>query len=185
MTLTPKPFLDYLDKEMTIMGILSGFCIAVIVLVVDKVAGASQSSDLSTLWKDQAAHWAIGAGALLVAALTFYRQRSHLAWYYGQITLAEIRVDEKTLRKLLTDADSWETWLYYRYGFCILSFAFIEFAIALIQHLQHVPYPRLLTVWVPLLVTLAAVSSQWRVLKRYRYHESPWHDWLKSVKPKS
>jgi hypothetical protein len=81
MVTEPKPYLEYLDKEMTIMGILSGFCVAVLALVVDKIAGAKDQTPLASLWTDQSETWLIGAGALLVSALFFYRQRSHLAWY--------------------------------------------------------------------------------------------------------
>src|ERR1043166_6880232 len=33
----PKPYLDYLDKEMTIMGILSTFCLGIPVVLVERV----------------------------------------------------------------------------------------------------------------------------------------------------
>src|SRR6266542_7101379 len=86
-----KFYLDYLDKEMTIMGILSGFCVAVLALVVDKIALAKDSPSLASLWSRQENHWLIGLTALLLAALLFYLQRSYLAFYYGQIALAQAR----------------------------------------------------------------------------------------------
>jgi hypothetical protein len=42
-----KSYLEYLDKEMTIMGILSTFCVAAAFLVIDRVCGADKSSTFS------------------------------------------------------------------------------------------------------------------------------------------
>ena len=45
-----KPYLDYLDKEMTIEGILSAFCVAVGAAAFDRVLGA-KSDTASSLVK--------------------------------------------------------------------------------------------------------------------------------------
>src|SRR5262245_45379342 len=42
---TANAYLAYLDKEMTIMGILSTFCVAVIALMVDRVGSAEIAAD--------------------------------------------------------------------------------------------------------------------------------------------
>lgn len=185
MATEPKPYLEYLDKEMTIMGILSGFCVAVLALVVDKIAGAKDSTALSSLWTLQAGTWLIGAGALLVAALFFYRQRSHLAWFYGQISLAQVKnaSGEDSVENWLRNADSWETWLYYRDGFSSLSFGFFQFAVAVVQQQLCATYPRCLTLWVPLVGCVGFTLLQRHVLKLYRFHDDPWADWRKRIKP--
>jgi hypothetical protein len=184
MPTDPKPFLEYLDKEMTIMGILSAFCVAVLALVVDKIAGAKDSTFLSTLWGNQANVWVVGSAALLVAALLFYRQRSHLAWYYGQITFAQVVAAKgnNSVEAWLKAADSWEAWLYYREGFVGLSLGFFQFSIAVVQHQLNCKYPLALTLLVPLAGCVSFTLLQRLVLTRYRFHDHPWIDWRKRVK---
>jgi len=149
MVTEPKPYLNYLDKEMRIMGILSAFCVAVLALVVDKdrwregfdcliFALDASSGDLVD-WRGRA----VGRCAI------FYRQRSHLAWYYGQISLAQVQnaEAENSVGEWLRDADSSETWLFYRDGFASLSFGFFQFAVAVAQQQLSTTYPRILTLW--------------------------------------
>lgn len=182
-----KPYLEYLDKEMTIMGILSAFSVAVPALVIDKIAGAKDSTDLAKLWHDQSGIWLNGSAAILIAALFFYRQRSHLAWYYGQIALAQARksTGDGSVLSWLTEADSWETWLFYREAFVSLAFGFLQFSIAVVQHEFKIDLPRLLTIWLPALGCIGALILQRRVLTKYRYSERPWQDWWSTRKRES
>ena len=83
-----EPYLEYLDKEMTIMGILTAFAGGVPSLVLDRTAGASTSSPFSALWEVERPLILCGSLALFLAALYFYRQRSLLAYYYGQLALS-------------------------------------------------------------------------------------------------
>lgn len=181
METEPKPYLEYLDKEMTIMGILSGFCIAVLLFVVDKIAGAKEPSLLSSLWACEPKTWLIGAVALLVAALLFYRQRSHLAWYYGQIALAQVRNANgaNSVENWLRKADSWEAWLYYREGFISLLFGFLQFGVVVAKHQGSATF----TLWVPLAGCLGFAWLQRVVFKQYRFHDKPWTDWWKKITP--
>jgi hypothetical protein len=79
-------YLNYLDKEMTIMGILSTFAIAVPAFVLERAfsAGSGFFYDLRTLGQN---YLLTGSALMLLAAAAFYKQRSQLAWYYGQIAL--------------------------------------------------------------------------------------------------
>jgi hypothetical protein len=160
--------------------------VAVLALVVDKIAGAKDSTALSSLWTNQANTWVIGAAALLVAALFFYRQRSHLAWYYGQITLAQVMGSkgENSVKEWLRAADSWETWLSYRHGFASLSFGFFQFSIAVVQQQLRSKYPLLLTLVVPLAGCVGFALLQKHVLTKYRFHDEPWADWRRGAKPR-
>jgi len=45
--LDPKHYLDYLDKEMTIMGILSAFCVAVVAALLNGIFTADKG-----LWSE-------------------------------------------------------------------------------------------------------------------------------------
>src|SRR5262245_49949496 len=72
---------EYLDKEMTIMGLLSAFSVAVPAFVLDRTAGAKpvEQLALANLWSDDRPLLLAGSLALFLAALGFYLQRSHLA----------------------------------------------------------------------------------------------------------
>jgi hypothetical protein len=90
-------YLQYLDKEMTIMGILSTFCVAVVALVLDRVGSAEPSKQtfFYFLWKNQSFYIVLGSSCIALAAALFYQQRSALAWFYGQISLS-IKVQQST-----------------------------------------------------------------------------------------
>src|ERR1700735_3788107 len=91
-------YCDYLDKEMTIMGLLTAFAVAVPALVLDHIAGAKESEQPTLYWMWQTEQVMLAAGSLVffLSALSFYLQRSALAYYYGQLrlSLTEAR-DEK------------------------------------------------------------------------------------------
>jgi hypothetical protein len=118
MTIAAKPYLDYLDKEMTIMGVLSGFSFAAAALL------AKESSLLSAI-----AHQALGSmanayfvilGVLLMAGagVSFYLQRSHLAlrfeglalWATGTLPAGE------SLGEVISGGDTWSFWIPYQLG---------------------------------------------------------------------
>jgi hypothetical protein len=82
-----KLYLDYLDKEMNIMGILSAFCVAAVAFALKEVLGAQSSTSLANVWTNGAWQILIGSVLILGAAVGFYVERSTLAWYYGQISL--------------------------------------------------------------------------------------------------
>ena len=80
------PYLDYLDKEMTIQGILSAFCVAVGAAAFDRILGAKRAdaSGLVANLQYFSAPFVLAAIiALITAALFFYLQRSKLAWLHG------------------------------------------------------------------------------------------------------
>jgi hypothetical protein len=83
-----KAYLEYLDKEMTIMGILSTFCVAAAALVIDRVGSAEHDSFFGGLAKSHIVQVLIGSGLLILAGLYFYLQRSTLAFFYGSICMS-------------------------------------------------------------------------------------------------
>src|ERR1700688_1793386 len=92
-----QPYIDYLDKEMTIMGILSFFCVSVIGVVLKTIFdstlgghGIDSQSLGGQAWLKGSYYITWGTPSLLAASLSFYRQRSRLAWYLGQICLSEL-----------------------------------------------------------------------------------------------
>ena len=166
-----KPYLDYLEKEMTIMGVLSAFCVGLVVLVVERLASADQHSVLTEVWKNHSPALIAGCCFALVAALFFYRQRSLLAWYYGQIALclAGKNPTDRGLSGLLDDADSWKSWYHYQIGFVLLvpTLIFITAALARV-HLGFVA----ITV-ISLLAVAAAVAVR-KLLLRFWDEPEPY-----------
>lgn len=126
-----KPYLEYLDKEMTIMGVLSAFAASALAAVLWKMADAepSKASLVSGLIK--APWFIIVATALnLLSALAFYRQRSLLAWHYGQIALTAVGQPGKTVEEQSQDADGWDTWVHHWRGWAWLSLGFLGYGLA-------------------------------------------------------
>jgi hypothetical protein len=170
---TQKIYLDYLDKEMSIMGILSTFCVAALALVLDKVVSAITGSNLAKVWENGHLYVIIGSASMLFASLFFYRQRSLLAWHYGQISLCIARSSED-IESWLRESDSWATWIHYRIAFGCLIVAFIEYGFALLSlkylSVQKCPYTwAQLPVWAGIVVL-----APWLwILSRYRYEDHP------------
>ena len=63
-----KTYLDYLDKEMTIMGLLSTFCVAVVALALERVASAKEGG-LVAVWELGYRFIVIGSGLMLGVAI--------------------------------------------------------------------------------------------------------------------
>lgn len=120
-----KGYVDYLDKEMTIMGILSTFCIVSLGFVAEKLIFPDKDSN-TAFWENVTFLCFLGLGGFLSAGWCFYRQRSLLAWYFGQISLYKARGDEEKVKSLLTDSDAWSNWTWYQGGFGGLFLAFFS-----------------------------------------------------------
>jgi len=132
-------YLGYLDKEMSIMGILSTFCVAVPSLVLERLASAANETDLAAIWSNGKSYFWIASALMLLSAALFYKERSLLAFYYGRIALGEppehhaSAVDYKTWEDW---ADSWTTWIPYHAGFWFAATAVLEYIFALISYKQ-------------------------------------------------
>jgi hypothetical protein len=125
------PYLTYLDKEMTIMGILSGFCAAALALAIKLLCTKQLPTLIHDVMTSAPVCLSLGLMFLLLATLSFYRQRSLLAWYYGQIALEESgHSTGSTPREWLQDADGWDTWMQYQRGFLLLAGVIGEFLLA-------------------------------------------------------
>jgi hypothetical protein len=173
-------YLDYLDKEMSIMGVLSTFCLAVPSLFLERVISADDKSIahdfLIKLWGNGSIYLVIASGLMLIGAAFFYKQRSLLAWYYGQIAL-EVALPDYTARKLdqwLKDADSWQTWIPYHWAYHTIIFATSGYVLAIASiyieciHIRSKYFAAVLFVLVGL-----ALASIRRNSRRFKYSESP------------
>jgi len=175
-----SPFVEYLDKEMNIMGILSVFCVAVSALALDRTAGAAVTSPLAAAWRHSAPLIASDVLLGFVAALFFYWERSLLAWYAGQLALAEATDAPKTVQERLIDADGWDTWISYRLGFISLYAAFLWMSLAVTREI----FPAMMQIrqrWligaVLCLVMLSSIVTR-HILTKYKYEEDPWQAFL-------
>jgi hypothetical protein len=192
-----KQYLEYLDKEMTIMGILSAISVATPAGILSTVLADHKEVSPLVAGLLNAGQFFIfaGSGLCLVAALCFYKQRSTLAWYYGQICLTGALTDEKSvsaeLGEWLREADSWETWWPYSWGFTSLITATAEYLLALLFLLAP---PRLPSLFVHLHVLKivafsacpvaagAVAALQWYVLTHYKFSDDYWKDFRKDIR---
>jgi hypothetical protein len=126
-----KNYTDYLDKEMTIMGILSTF--SVIAFGGCLTALSSVTKDHSEwfqyFWHDEGPFVVLGMIGILFSAFFFYRQRSILAYYVGQIHLGlfDSNLVNGSTKNLLRQADRWSAWTFYRQAFLCLFAAAVFF----------------------------------------------------------
>lgn len=175
-------YCDYLDKEMTIMGLLSAFAVLVAGLVLDRTAAADPEKlpALATLWSDQREFLGVGSIALLLAALCFYLQRSLLAYYIGQLRFSTTvaRYKKPSTKKLLEDADSWATWIQYQTGFVLLGLGFTLYAFAFYASLLKDQSPwRLVTIACTVAGLIAVLNAA--VKTCFSYHDEPWYDFFR------
>ena len=88
-------YLHYVDKEMTIMGVLSAFAVVappgVLNAVVEEKTGAR-----GEIWQWGPNFIVAGSALCVLAAGFFYKQRSTLAWFYGRICLTKCRWPRST-----------------------------------------------------------------------------------------
>jgi hypothetical protein len=116
-----KLYLDYIEKEMNIMGVLSAFCAVAPGLAIKELLENSGPSPnyLGDIWNSGRAFIVIATLLILAAAGFFYGQRSTLAWFYGQISLALLdpEMTGRSVEQWLRDADSWATWNRYKRAF--------------------------------------------------------------------
>ena len=186
-----KRYVEYLDKEMTIMGILSAVSLAAPAGILNALLG--EQNDVKKAFWDVGQFFIIGGSVFcVVASLLFYKQRSILAWYYGQICLHEALEHDTTrvvkLRKWLEDADSWATWWPYSWGFTALSAGLVEYLFALFfvlvpQHWRWLSVESHTVKWFAFcicpILTVGIGALQWYVLNRFKFSDTPWKEFFK------
>ena len=128
----------------------------------------------------------LGAGSLAfaLAALFFYRQRSLLAYYVGQLRFSQTdaRYKGMTAKGLLEDADSWATWVHYQTAFVFLTLGFALYGLTFYAPLLLDSSPGRTVAALSGVAALSSVVNAF-VKTRYRYHDNPWVDCLHSRKP--
>ena len=106
------------------MGILSTFCILVVGGFITVLSNVSkdQAEWLRRFWPEQRAFLFCGFGMVLLSAFLFYRQRSILSYYVGQIYLSSHykELADGSVQELHAKANGWATWRFYRQAFICL-----------------------------------------------------------------
>lgn len=165
------------------MGLLSGFAVAITSFATERILSADkgflcQIADVGRL------QVLAGAASALMAALFFYLQRSHLAWYYGQIALAQSRGTSSPtpVEEWLTWSDGWDTWKYYQTGFSTLTLALFYYAFATAAALNWVPRARapFFSLWLPPLAMVIVEAVRWSVLTKFPQEDRPFRTWVQS-----
>lgn len=181
----PKPFLEYLDKEMTIMGLLSVFSLALASLATERIATATKGF-LYDVWLMGGHHVIAGAAMAVVAALLFYLQRSHLAWYYGQIALAQVRgaTSPRQIADWLTYADGWDTWIRYQVGFIALTVSITCYVYAVAETLNQSlsAFSKVWSLWLPLCLMLIVATIRWYLLTTFPQEDQPVNAWWHALR---
>lgn len=125
-------YVKYLENEMTIMGILSSFCLIVIGGCITILSGIAKDNGqwLSAFWHEEGTFISLGLFSLVLSAFFFYRQRSLLSHYVGQIYLGQYSSElaDCSTEKLHQRANNWVTWRFYRFAFLWLFTAGLFFA---------------------------------------------------------
>jgi hypothetical protein len=132
----------YLTNEMTIMGILSTFCVVAVGGCITVLSGISKENVewLKVFWYEEGSFLLLGLTAVLFSGFFFYRQRSILSYYVGQIYLSsyDVNIADGTVHDLHKRADSWVTWRFYRIAFlCLFTAAALLGRIALALALER------------------------------------------------
>jgi hypothetical protein len=135
---TASNYVTYLLNEMTIMGILSTFCVVVIGGFITVFSNVSKDSALwlRDFWREEGAFVLFGLTAVLIAAFLFYRQRSILSYYVGQIYLSvyDSAIADGSAHELHERANNWITWRFYRLAFlCLFTAAALLGRVALVE----------------------------------------------------
>jgi hypothetical protein len=167
-TVEDVPYLDYLDKEMSIMGILSTFCVLVVGGAIGGFAAAKEGEVARELWLKSWDYIITGSGLILLAALFFYGQRSHLAWYYGQICLSiespDLSAHDRSIHDWLQRADSYSAWISYPIALGLLLSGFAEYFLALVNAKHTIPWATVVA-WPPalmIIILLPKLLIQWK-----------------------
>jgi hypothetical protein len=182
---------------MTIMGILSTFCVIVSGGALDRITGNPSNKYFAQIWACGKPYIILGSIFALLAALFFYLQRSLLAWYFGQISLCvakgnekgenknrkEKNEDEYGINDWYADADSWPTWIRYNAAFGFLMLAFFEYGLGLLSDKCSIINDyRIFCVLAPFLIAFPFYAFWFFLLVKYPYEDNPWQAFLNRKK---
>jgi hypothetical protein len=168
-----QKYLEYLDKEMTIMGILSTFAVLIVSLLLQQIGSAEVGKLFNSIWEEEGWYILVGSASTLIAAMLFYLQRADLAWHYGRLARAEDEAEDSASK-----ADSWATWIPYIWGFKFLYIGFLTFYWAFVENLSGVKFKWwIITGAVVVILGLIGLFQTW-LHRQFWDEEKPWRAFL-------
>jgi lysylphosphatidylglycerol synthetase-like protein (DUF2156 family) len=129
---------------------------------------------ISTLLASSKPFVVLASALMLSGAVFYYRQRSRLAWYYGQIAL-ELAIPQYTANRAdewMKQADSWEAWIPYNCAFGTWCGAIVTLLLAVLS--IYVPFVRAhALIGAVLVVTILVLWLLWvrRTMIKFSYEE--------------
>ena len=179
-----QKYLEYLDKEMTIMGILSTFAVLIVSLLLQQIGSAEEHKLFNSIWKEEGWYILVGSASTLIAAMLFYLQRADLAWHYGRLARAEDGAEDSASKAdFLKEADSWATWIPYIWGFKFLYIGFLTFYWAFVEKQSGVKLAWWITTGaVVVILGLIGLFQTW-LHREFCDEEKPWRAFLKRIHP--
>jgi|GEM_PF-2790391 len=177
-----KLYLDYLDKEMTITGVLSTFCVAVPAVILERVASAEKNY-LAELWASGSWYFMFASILMLIASGVFFKQRSVLAWYFGQVSLkmALPLHDTKQVNEWMKEADSWRAWIPYNIGFWLTFTAAAQYVIAVGSVYSGAIRTHRTVALIPVALFGAWGGVRFVLMMKYPYDDSPFRGCFNSL----
>ena len=178
-----KLYLDYLDKEMTIMGVLSTFCIAVPLFVLERLT-SPKDGFLANLWSSGSRYFWFGLVLMLLAGGLYYKQRSLLAWYYGQISLkmALPHHETKQIEEWLKEADSWACWSSYNAAFYLMVAGSVEYGLGILSsRMAYLSMHNVLIALIPILGFIVLGVPQIIIMVVHKYDDNPRRECLRRL----
>ncbi len=182
----PKFLLDYLDREMASLQILLAFMTSVLALSLGLIAKSSGTianriHDGTLLFGD-IVRLVLSAAFLIASTYLFFRQRETIAYSYWQISLAASGYKRNlTVAAQLKKADSWLTWICYRWAWKFLTAAFIEITSVVFRMSFHrLSGEQIMPRWESWVAYLAdaiiVVIALWGGWQIYAFHRYPYDD---------
>ena len=157
-----KPLLDYLDKEGTVMGFLSAFCVGAGLLMLDRTLGAkaSESPYMASVWESGSWFVSIASLSLFVGALMFYLQRSKLLWVLGRLAI-ELAKQGQVDATTRAEVEEWMFWWQYRVAWGGVLVSTIYTPVALLSPRWPPDPPSFAQLLTLLSVVLVAIAYSW------------------------
>jgi len=146
--------------------------------VIDRVASAEHSSFFGRIASDHPIEIFLGSGLLILAALSFYLQRSWLAHIYGSIcvSMASPIATVWGPTRWITEAYTYATWLRYRTGFLFLMITAVLYSHTIYREIYPTRNPYEWQTGLMVFLLIAAILVQFVIVLTHRYSNQPYRD---------
>lgn len=182
---TAKGYIEYLEKENTILGVISTFCILVAGFILERIFSANEGY-LLAIRENGMSFILLGSVLILYAAHRHFRQRSLIAWTQGQICLAIASNNKREIHYTIKDTDTRETWRFYNSAHSFVWTAFIEYLLSIASiewkwsfFVENKNYFAMIIAIIPFII-MGCIAYEAHFLEtRYPNVDSPGREFLK------